>query len=1005
MAKQLYEQSMQFESDHPSCMGGLVSLFDFRTGRPILRLISDMRQRSGGHAAGNGYPRTRRNLLANGSQKHEGTGSSTSTFSGYKDSKKNKVGSDKTSVKVLMDEEMSILQPSRKQTTRATNDEMGRKSRCEGHLRVNHRKTNKTYSMTSNQQPKNLGTSTQIDSHQSNHPELKGSFVVVDQPGRRKRQIREMHPNLKKKLNSSQTQNCSGQKPDPHHKLRSKVPQKHPITKKEPGEDTESFLNQKFINAKQHAKDGALHRSKECRDALEILNSNKELFLKLLEDPNSLLMKHIQDLRNAQLEKLSKTEDNGSLMQGDEIIGHEQNGRQSMSRFLGRKDKSSQLQIKNESRRIIILKPKNSTTIQSSMTLNRSSSSLQSHYTPNKQAENERFASHFSIREITRKLKHAVIESKKKRNSAVTDKTQRISNGPQDSTDTTIKLSKTEVSDEPPIRFYQREIEADIDEPQSSARYEDEISSSNDEENSNTVVYPHQKECNIYNEAKRYLSEMLNTGYGGEDLPSGQLPRTLGRIITTSDGTTFPLTNSSHEDDDEPSIASTSLHGSQFKSEDSSFFQKEESINCSSPSFHNVDKLVLSRVVGIPEIDSRFELQKENAHASKIQESICIRGTSSHKVGEEMIEIIDHLCMEESPMLEVPHEPETRTLIADRIHNDDVTEAAEHNASSEILPQHFSVNYTPDSNSHSSPLWNRWPLNMVLPKMHSTLCSRIARRDSPKEKAARTHLLIHKIEASETVCGKVERPSPVSVLEPGFTEDAISPSSPQDGELYDCQLTRDTATFYIGAELRFGPYREISAAKLPMEAQVMRFYQCDDLSSGTIGPEVKLKDPVEQQESKFEYVKTVLEASGLRHNETIELKHFPQQLLNPSLFNEIEASSAESSEEWRFLFDCINEVLKEVYEQCLSFCPRVSFVRPGVQRVPVGKVVVQEVQKGVERLLIPQFPKTIEEIIGKDMEKGRTWIDLCIHAEHISMEMEEIILEELIEETILDHCN
>ncbi|XP_031392985.1 uncharacterized protein LOC116204811 isoform X1 [Punica granatum] len=55
----------------------------------------------------------------------------------------------------------------------------------------------------------------------------------------------------------------------------------------------EAVVNQKLINRKSD-------QSKQLLEALEILNYNKELFLKLLEDPNSLLVKHIKDLRNSQ---------------------------------------------------------------------------------------------------------------------------------------------------------------------------------------------------------------------------------------------------------------------------------------------------------------------------------------------------------------------------------------------------------------------------------------------------------------------------------------------------------------------------------------------------------------------------------------------------------------------------------------------------------------------------------------------------------------------------------
>ncbi|KAF9689334.1 hypothetical protein SADUNF_Sadunf01G0081500 [Salix dunnii] len=65
-------------------------------------------------------------------------------------------------------------------------------------------------------------------------------------------------------------------------------------------EATEAFINQKLIDGKHLSTDGEDDQSKYFMDALETLNSNKDLFIKLLQDPNSLLVKHIEDLRDSQ---------------------------------------------------------------------------------------------------------------------------------------------------------------------------------------------------------------------------------------------------------------------------------------------------------------------------------------------------------------------------------------------------------------------------------------------------------------------------------------------------------------------------------------------------------------------------------------------------------------------------------------------------------------------------------------------------------------------------------
>ncbi|CAO2839601.1 unnamed protein product [Amaranthus hypochondriacus] len=65
------------------------------------------------------------------------------------------------------------------------------------------------------------------------------------------------------------------------------------------GEDEIGFIRQKFMDAKRLSSDERLHHSKELDDALEELNSNKDLLMRYLRDPDSLYSKHIHDLHNA----------------------------------------------------------------------------------------------------------------------------------------------------------------------------------------------------------------------------------------------------------------------------------------------------------------------------------------------------------------------------------------------------------------------------------------------------------------------------------------------------------------------------------------------------------------------------------------------------------------------------------------------------------------------------------------------------------------------------------
>ncbi|XP_020585451.1 uncharacterized protein LOC110028076 isoform X2 [Phalaenopsis equestris] len=75
-----------------------------------------------------------------------------------------------------------------------------------------------------------------------------------------------------------------------NHNIRKQRPNK------KPSETGMAFIRQSFINAKRLSTDEMLQRSKEFDNALEVLESNKDLFLKLLQEPHSLFSKHFQDL-------------------------------------------------------------------------------------------------------------------------------------------------------------------------------------------------------------------------------------------------------------------------------------------------------------------------------------------------------------------------------------------------------------------------------------------------------------------------------------------------------------------------------------------------------------------------------------------------------------------------------------------------------------------------------------------------------------------------------------
>ncbi|XP_009770284.1 uncharacterized protein LOC107780416 isoform X2 [Nicotiana tabacum] len=79
--------------------------------------------------------------------------------------------------------------------------------------------------------------------------------------------------------------------------VRSKSPQKarHNETS---FEKKSAFVRQKFIEAKCLSIDEQLRQSKEFQDAIDVLSSNTDLFLKFLQEPNPKLSQHLYNLQS-----------------------------------------------------------------------------------------------------------------------------------------------------------------------------------------------------------------------------------------------------------------------------------------------------------------------------------------------------------------------------------------------------------------------------------------------------------------------------------------------------------------------------------------------------------------------------------------------------------------------------------------------------------------------------------------------------------------------------------
>lgn len=157
---------------------------------------------------------------------------------------------------------------------------------------------------------------------------------------------------------------------------------------------------------------------------------------------------------------------------------------------------------------------------------------------------------------------------------------------------------------------------------------------------------------------------------------------------------------------------------------------------------------------------------------------------------------------------------------------------------------------------------------------------------------------------------------------------------------------------------------------------------------------------VESEESEFEYIEVVLLASDLNWDEFEQRWLSSVQILDPSLYHELQIFSNRPSHDQLLLFDATNEILKEVCDHCLGLFPELSYCKPHIHRLPKGMNFINEVWERIESRLNCYYPRSLDQLIKKDFEVSRTWTDHCSETQEIVTEMEELICDDMIDDTV-----
>lgn len=747
------------------------------------------------------------------------------------------------------------------------------------------------------------------------------------------------------------------QKSDPceHDWHDSRSNQVYSLVQEELGAAIKVFINQRVTDNGHLGEDSNIPHSKEFIDALEILGVNKELFSEHLHDPNSLLAKHIQRIENGNLTKDQHTnplfESNSLDQEPNKPSSEKHSERKHHSFFRRRRRRSKSLDsnslkdddICQASSTIVILKP-GSTALQNSGSKSLVSTSSEPQWTLTDRSKNERNGSQFSLSEIKKKLKHVM--------SIEWHGVSRSSKSPREfknlkNHEKGVVEGNSGWSSPNRNHFFTERFAKSL----LGMKKDDKIDMP---EGSETVAVngldgnPKQGIPKIYNEAKKHLSEMLSNGEEKEMSESKRLPKTLAKILSLPEYSSTPRASPGNNGNHNSVTVQVKF------SPPGEFDISQETMPCTIQDNHASEHLAPKQFL---ETDSCISVEEpcdkvlsgifaphklgEHSYDKRVEEAMS--STHDEEIREELLEIVttdsnlrENILVEDvSCTSNLQMTREIKILDAAEILVEEILDAAE----------------IPDEEKSPRILTLNPIINDVL--IHSP----------PVSPTSPTTTM--KIESFDNCIDRGDRPSPVSILEPLDSDDDISPAS---------------------------------SKLLPVKETIEPLHICfDEWDSSDVIQTVHIRTCMEDEESAFEYVEAVLLGSGLNWDEYLLRWLLSDQILDPSLFDEVELFSSRSHDQ-KLLFDCTDNVLKETCERYFTR----SLVKQGMHPVPNGMKLINEVWEGVEmKILQPPASHSLEQLVRKDMPNSEKWMDLYFETDHIVIELENFVIDQMVEELIL----
>ncbi|XP_022737214.1 uncharacterized protein LOC111290083 [Durio zibethinus] len=722
-------------------------------------------------------------------------------------------------------------------------------------------------------------------------------------------------------------------------------------------ESVEAFVNQKLTDGENLSSNEVANRSKNFMDALEILNSNKELFMKLLQDPNSLLVKHIQDLRDSQAKKQPQFFSKAKISQCQQKEAGECKGPahaqmfESCDRCTSKgSDMSQPLDT------IVVLKAGT----QNCPDRISNWPPPQSRYSLKKKEWSVKPA-FLSFEHMKRKLTHAIRVNKKEQCQMPLDGIHKsfhdfkqFEDGCKEMSRQANKIISASKSYLDAGKMSESSHEVNRRDGMSQtvtfgSGIGSKVASSTDSchRTSNLLMVRHLKGKF---HPRKHPTDMLNSG--NEDFSRRQTLRNLDRLMSLPEYNLLPMLTPVR--DKEHGFASPQMRFSPYSNFSTANgykwrVQKESKSCClSSSTMKNLGAQLVSE-----KPDDRLQGAKKiipgnlSSATNVLQTVYSLSDDLSHKVNQTSV---------------------CPGKVMERNH---AVSWGEH----EINALEVALG----SNGVQSNTSQRTEAVNIFGKSEYFECSKLVSPDSFSgdqtssssiDVYSSSPLRIQKAEDSDSMIDRAEQPSPISVLEQFLVEDDSSSPS----------------TVSLAAEPPVQPFGidigELYVSSLTVSHLDLNCNACTSM---------------DKQGSLSECIRAVLQISGLNWDEPSRKWHLSDQMLDVSLFDNVEVWPDKSCTDRRLLFGYITEVLLQIY-QCYFRCsPWISLLNPRPQLAMLSKNMVHEVLRRVDRLLLSEMPQqTLKQLVEKDLAKSGTWMDTRLDTEEVVSELVDNILEDLV---------